>query len=109
MSAYSMASIPANSQPFFMAKASPSAQRQNVCSYQRRLVEWSEPGFCSEATRSSSISCSYDCKPTRFMPGLRWSNLVLVRTLNFIIAQVWHPSASKLPHRTARCVQGAYS
>lgn len=77
MSAYSMASRPANVQPRARANASPNAQRQKVCSYHSRAAMCSSwPKRASASAHIALANSLYVCTSLGFMPDLLWSGWV---------------------------------
>lgn len=74
MSAYSMASKPANFHPLARASASPKADRQKVCSYHSRASVCSSlPNRASASAHIASANSLYVCTSLGFMPDLLWS------------------------------------
>lgn len=103
MSAYSIASNPAKSQPRATANESPNAERQKVCSYHCLFASGPRSTCNSEALIISSASVSYDATSLGFMPDLQGSKVGLGRTSDISTGCVRHHFASLThqPHGSA--------
>lgn len=90
MSAYSIASNPAKSQPRATANESPNAERQKVCSYHCLFASRSRSVCNCAALQISSASASYDATSLGFMPDLQGSKVGLGSTSDSITGCVRH-------------------